>query len=96
MTETIPSIPELCLAASVSERRLRKAFNDEFSVPPSQFFREWALTKAHHLLRQNVGNPNATVTKIATSVGFGHLGRFAGAYRDLYGERPSATLSAAG
>jgi transcriptional regulator GlxA family with amidase domain len=32
------------------------------------------------------------VTDVAMQLGFGHLGRFAGHYRELYGEAPSATL----
>lgn len=94
-TQRIPSIPELCLAAHVSERRLRKAFVDEFAVPPSRFFRNWALTAAHRRLQAGRAT-RVSVTEVATGIGFGHLGRFAAAYQDLYGQPPSETLAASG
>ena len=90
----IPSISELCLAARVSERRLRKAFIDEYDLPPSRYFRNWALTRAHHRLRSPDGDPH-TVTDVAVNLGFNHLGRFSGHYRKLYGESPSTTLRSA-
>jgi AraC-like DNA-binding protein len=87
----IPSISELCLRAHVSERRLREAFTDEFDVPPSRFFRTWALSEAHR--RLSLDDPHAqTVTDIAAGLGFDHLGRFSGHYKHVYGEPPSATL----
>ena len=89
--ERIPSIGEMCLAAHVSERRLREAFVQEFSQPPSRFFRDWAL---HHArLRLLAGEPpHVTVTGTAQDLGFFHLGRFAGHYRAVFGEKPSVTL----
>ena len=36
-----------------------------------------------------------TVTEIATALGFDHLGRFSGAYKQLYGEPPAQTVRAA-
>jgi AraC-like DNA-binding protein len=90
-TERIPSISELCLVAHVSERRLRKAFTDEYDLPPGRFFRIWALTEAHRRLAD--ADPTyRSVADIATGLGFFHLGRFAGYYKRLYGTTPSATL----
>lgn len=90
-TRRIPSIGELCLAAHVSERTLRVAFVREFDLPPSRYFHNWALQAAHRRLRD--ADPAAhSVAEIATDVGFGHLGRFSGSYRALYGEMPSTTL----
>jgi len=90
-TRRIPSISDLCLAAHVSERRLREAFTREFDLPPSRYFRNWALEATHRRLR-DAGPAEHSVTDIAADVGFDHLGRFAGHYRTMYGEPPSATL----
>jgi AraC-like DNA-binding protein len=87
----IPSISELCIINHVSERRLRTAFTDEFDVPPSRFFRAWALEQAHRRLRHNDGR-TLTVTEVATTLGFDHLGRFSARYNEMYREAPSVTL----
>jgi AraC-like DNA-binding protein len=87
----IPSIGELCLAAHVSERRLRIAFADVFDMSPHQFLRVWALEKAHRRLGTN-GSDTVSVSRVAVDLGFEHLGRFSGYYREAYGVLPSATL----
>ena len=89
--QRIPSVSELCIAAHVSERTLREAFTREYDLPPTQYFRAWALDQAHRQLIHHQHNTQ-TVTEIATGLGFDHLGRFAGRYKQIYGEPPSATL----
>jgi AraC-like DNA-binding protein len=89
--QRIPSISELCIVAHVSERTLREAFTREYDLPPTQYFRAWALDQAHRQLI-NDERSTETVTEIATGLGFDHLGRFAGRYKKFYGETPSATL----
>ena len=90
--ERIPSISELCLAANVSERRLRKAFVEEYELPPSRFFRQWALGLAHQRLASVDDDPH-TVTNVAMDLGFSHLGRFSAHYKVVYGATPSTTLN---
>jgi AraC-like DNA-binding protein len=89
--ERIPSVSELCIVAHVSERTLREAFTREYDLPPTQYFRAWALDQAHRQLIHHEHNTE-TVTEIATGLGFDHLGRFAGRYKQIYGEQPSVTL----
>jgi AraC family ethanolamine operon transcriptional activator len=86
---------ELSLTAHVSERRLRMAFTDEFDLPPSQYFRAWALNEAHCRLAHDQRG-RTTVTEVARALGFDHLGRFSGHYKQMVGECPSSTLQAHG
>jgi AraC family ethanolamine operon transcriptional activator len=86
-----PSVAEMCLAAHMSERRLRSAFYDAFDVPPSEFFRARMLGRA----RSGLHAGEQGVTRVALDLGFNHVGRFARQYADLYGELPSDTLAAA-
>lgn len=88
------SIGDLCASAGVSERTLRNAFHDVFGVSPKQYLIRRGLEEAHRALLMAHGARGA-VTHVATECGFFELGRFAGAYRHLFGERPSETLRAA-
>jgi len=92
-----PLMHELCRAAGVSERMVRRAFTDVFDLPPSTYFRLWALSRARQRLanareEQDKVAGQDTVSEIAHEVGFGHLSRFAGQYRAVYEESPSETL----
>jgi len=88
--QRVPSIPDLCLVAHVSERRLRTAFHEAAGMPPSRFFRMWGLNAAHRILL-GADKRSPTVTQVAADLGFWHFGRFAGRYKDLFGESPSET-----
>jgi AraC-like DNA-binding protein len=86
-----PSIPELCLVAHVSERRLRTAFTDTVNLPPIRYFRYRLLNQARQRLLDSAQN-GVTVSDVAAEHGFGHFGRFANGYQKLFGELPSATV----
>ena len=84
-------IADLCRAAGVSERTLRNAFHDVHGLSPKQYLLRHGLEDARQALRLAQGTRGA-VTLVATEHGFFELGRFAGVYRQLFGERPSDTL----
>ena len=85
-----PSVSELCLVAGVSETTLRDVFVSAFDMPPSVFFRAWALDRAHDRLTSGEPIPGG-VSDVALETGFGHFGRFARYYEQVFGELPSET-----
>jgi AraC-like DNA-binding protein len=85
------SMLTLCRHVGVSERRLQLAFAAMFGMGPAAYLRHRALQAAHRALR-DTKPASGRVADIASTCGFGHLGRFAGYYHSIYGELPSATL----
>jgi AraC-like DNA-binding protein len=85
------SVPELARQAGAPERTLRAAFQGSFGLSPQEYLRIQRLHEARRLLRASCQD-QTTVTQVAFELGFWDLGRFAGAYRALFGERPSETL----
>ena len=86
-----PLVADLCRAAGVSERTLRNAFHNVYGLSPKQYLLRHGLEEAHRALQVAQGARGA-VTLVATDCGFFELGRFARAYRRLFGESPSDTL----
>lgn len=85
------AIGEIAEALGVSIRTLQIALAKELDATPSQLLREARLRRAHEMLSS--ANPlTDSVTEIAGRCGFGHLGRFAQAYRQHFGFPPSHTL----
>jgi transcriptional regulator GlxA family with amidase domain len=85
------TIAELSRMAGVSERTLRAAFREALGLSPKQYTIAQRLQAAHDAL-QAADPKTTTVTDIAMTFGFFELGRFAGRYRDVFGESPSRTL----
>jgi AraC family ethanolamine operon transcriptional activator len=88
------SVAQLSTIAGVSERSLRNAFYDVYTTSPKRYLKLWQLHQVRRALRTTTVR-GATVTEVATGHGFYELGRFAGAYKSLFGEAPSETLSRA-
>ena len=84
-------VSALSRALGVSERTLRKLFNEIHGRPPSRHLRMLRLSEVRRALLSARGHP-VTVTEIATDFGFAELGRFSVEYRKAFGESPSTTL----
>jgi AraC-like DNA-binding protein len=84
------SLDGLCAALGTTRRTLQLAFQEHFGVNFGLVTRAARLQRVRDELRGGV----ASVSDTAFRHGFEHLGRFAGYYRDFYGENPSATLRA--
>src|SRR5499427_3104092 len=84
-------LTDLCAAAAASDRTLRILCQEHLGMSPTRYLWLRRMHLARRALR--MADPTtATVTEIATSYAFWELGRFAVAYRSLFGETPSATL----
>jgi AraC-like DNA-binding protein len=84
-------LPEICKAIGVSDRTLRLCCQEHLGTGPKRYLMLRRMQLARRALRETAPSV-ATVTEIATRYGFWHFGRFAGAYRSLFGEMPSAAL----
>lgn len=84
-------IAEICAAIGVSERTLNLACREFNGSSPIKVVRDRRLDAVRAALLR--ADPEATtVAAEAMRFGFWELGRFAGAYRERFGERPSDTL----
>jgi AraC-like DNA-binding protein len=87
-------LADLAHAAGVSERTLRDGFLRFRGTSPMQYLRQIRLEHARELLRHAPSGQR--VADIALDCGFTHLGRFALAYRERFGELPSGTIDGRG
>lgn len=88
-------LAQLCRIVGLSERGLREAFYDVRGMSPKQYMLRERLHCARRALRCG-GAGRTTVTSVAADHGFFELGRFAGAYKAMFGEAPSETLRGTG
>ncbi|MGE8580368.1 MAG: helix-turn-helix transcriptional regulator, partial [Burkholderia contaminans] len=83
-------LADIVQAANVPERTLRDAFLQFRGMSPMQYLRATRLDHARELLRGAASERR--IADVALDCGFTHLGRFAIAYREKFGESPSETL----
>ncbi|RXH25867.1 MULTISPECIES: AraC family transcriptional regulator [Bradyrhizobium] len=83
-------LARLACASGIGIRALQLGFRRHFGLSISQMLLDMRLAGLNARLAQ--GSPDSSITDIAFDLGFTHLGRMAGAYREKFGETPSATL----
>lgn len=83
------SVSAVCRRLQVGERALQRAFQESIGVGPRAFERERRLRAVHGTILME--GDRRSITDIAMSFGFWHLGRFAGSYNGLFGCTPSET-----
>lgn len=83
--------PELCAAIGVPERTLRMCCAEFVGRSPLNYARLRRLNLARSQLMRN-DLATASIATIARNLGFSEPGRFATAYRSIFGEAPSVTL----
>jgi len=89
------SMAQLCETVDANRRTLHLGFVELFGIPPIKYLQVVRLCKVRRDLTKSE-NARERVTHFATAWGFNHLGRFAGAYREFFGELPSARESITG
>jgi AraC family ethanolamine operon transcriptional activator len=86
-------VAELCRVAHLPRRTLERAYQQTLRIGPAEYVRRRALNAVRRELLHGIGTMGSiSITETAMRHGFWHLGRFAGYYRTLFGESPSATL----
>jgi AraC-like DNA-binding protein len=96
LIEDRPSEPwttvHLATAVHLSPRALQEGFRRDLATTPMTYVRQVRLRRAREAL-QAADRHATTVRAVAADLGLLHMGRFAAAYREAFGESPSDTLN---
>lgn len=84
-------LSDLCEVIGVSQTTLRMCCRAVLACSPLEYMRMRRLNQVRSTLSKG-HHRTVSVAATARSHGFSQLGRFAGAYRALFGETPSATV----
>jgi AraC-like DNA-binding protein len=87
------SVADLAVATATSVRSLQEGFRRTLDTTPTAYLRRLRLERVRDDLVA-AGPGRSSVTDVSARWGFTHHGRFAAAYADRFGERPSDTLRA--
>lgn len=84
-------VAEICMAMGVAHKTLRLCCQKYLGMGPKQFLVRRRMHLAYRALRQGDA-AKTSVTDIASRFGFWEFGRFAVAYKSIFGKSPSVTL----
>lgn len=79
-------LDEVCEHIGVSRSHFSMVFRQKFGVAPSHYLKQLRMQRARQLVEQS----DYSITEIAHSVGYDSLFSFSRAYRQYYGQFPSA------
>ncbi|MQW87669.1 helix-turn-helix domain-containing protein [Sinorhizobium saheli] len=88
------TVASIAREAGISVRALQLAFRRFKGTTPLSYLQAMRLAAAREELL-NSTSP-LSISAVARKAGFTHMGRFAAAYSEAYGETPSETLAASG
>jgi AraC-like DNA-binding protein len=78
------SMPKLCARVGVSERHLRRVFEEGIGISPKEWLRQERMVVARNLLRH--GSP---IKEVAMDLGFTTAKMFSRDFLSFYGVRPT-------
>jgi len=84
-----PTIPEVCRSAGVSLRTLNYAFRELYDMTAKEYLQAIRLNGVRRDLRR--ASQETSISDVANTWGFWHMGQFAADYRRHFGELPSGT-----
>jgi transcriptional regulator GlxA family with amidase domain len=84
-------VEDIAEAARLSQRGLQDLFRRSLGTTPSRYLRTVRLDGVKAEL-ERADAETVSVTEVAHRWGFAHVARFAGWYREAFGENPSRTL----
>jgi AraC family ethanolamine operon transcriptional activator len=88
---TMPATADLARRIGINDRTLLRTFRETFGMPPKKYL----MLRELHIMRRLLTarqEPDATVAAVLSGRGIWEFGRFAGRYREHFGELPSQTL----
>lgn len=83
-----PLLSQVAVQVGISDRTLRRGFQELFGMTPLAYLTQQRMQRARYLLQQG----KLTVTEVARTVGYGHLGHFSVAFKREFGMTPGACI----